>query len=320
MNIKRSTITFAVIGALVVIANSISALSSQPSFCGICHGKEYIAWQKSDHGKFNCNACHRRPDLASFAAQRIDVFRMVALYPITLVSRQPVTARVSNVACRSCHTDDTKTTTDKNIRMNHKAVDKGNYQCTDCHSTIAHGKAVPNPRFASMDKCVDCHVGKNPGSGCSTCHTKNVDPLDRTFKGPWQITHSQNWRKLHGMGNMKTCRICHSDDFCLRCHSVNMPHPDSWINTHGKVAIKSREGCLKCHQESLCKSCHQIDMPHGPNFLEIHPQEVGRLTTKVCFNCHQKIGCDRCHSQHIHPGIPQNKLKELRKALSNGSR
>jgi len=103
------------------------------------------------------------------------------------------------------------------------------------------------------------------------------------------------------------------------CHSVTMPHPDSWLNIHGDEARKSRQGCLKCHQESLCNSCHQIEMPHPATFLEAHPRIVGKSGTKVCYSCHQKQGCDRCHAQHIHPGLPKDALKQLRKGMGNGS-
>jgi len=319
MNLKKSTIVFAVVGIVIVIANSISALSSQPSFCGLCHGHEYNAWQKSKHSKLNCNFCHRRPDTISFIGQRLDVVRMVVLSPSVLLNRQPVVAKVPSVACRSCHADTNKTVVNKNIRINHTAIVKANYACTECHSTVVHGKAVPNPRISSMDKCVGCHAAGRPGADCKICHVENVGQIDRTFKGPWQITHSKEWRKLHGMGDVKSCQVCHSSDFCLMCHSVTMPHPDSWLNIHGDEARKSRQGCLKCHQESLCNSCHQIEMPHPATFLEAHPRIVGKSGTKVCYSCHQKQGCDRCHAQHIHPGLPKDALKQLRKGMGNGS-
>jgi hypothetical protein len=318
MNLKRSTIIFAAVGILIVIINSISALSSQPAFCGLCHGKEYASWQTSTHKDFTCNFCHRRPDVASFAGQRVDVMRMVLYLPVSWFSHYPTTAQVSNVVCRSCHTDDKKTTENNGIRMNHKAVIKSNYACTECHSTLVHGKAVPNPRFATMDKCAECHVGGSPTGACTTCHTDNVDPLDRTFAGPWKTTHGKNWRKLHGMGNMKSCTLCHSENFCLRCHSVTMPHPDSWINIHGAEALKNRQGCLKCHEESFCKSCHQTDMPHPNNWLEVHPKVAKTITNKMCLSCHMEKGCQRCHSQHIHPGLPRDWLKQLRQGMQNG--
>ncbi|HZD59112.1 MAG TPA: hypothetical protein VE439_01500 [Anaerolineae bacterium] len=319
MKLKRSTVAFLIIGIVIVVANGISALSSQPSFCGICHSKEHASWQASDHWRFNCNLCHRRSDITSFLGQRIDIFRMVLLSPLSLLGERATPSRVPSVVCRSCHTDDKTTTVSNGLRMNHKAIVKRSYECTECHSTVVHGKAVPNPRFATMGKCAECHVGKNPGAKCNTCHIEEVDQLDRTFKGPWKLTHGRDWRNLHGMGNVKSCKICHSDDFCLRCHSVNMPHPEAWMNIHGKEAMRSRDGCMKCHKGSLCQSCHQIAMPHPAGFLEVHPKEAKKRGTQLCYACHQKQGCDRCHSQHIHPGIPQDKLRELRKVIRGES-
>ncbi|MEW5705927.1 MAG: hypothetical protein AB1743_03900 [Actinomycetota bacterium] len=318
MNLKQSTITFVAVGLFIIIINILIIIPSQPQLCGFCHKAEYNTWQKSSHENINCNLCHHRPDLVSFFSQRFDVARMIFAYPLSLLKKKTISADVPNVVCSACHSNDEKTSINKGIRINHKAIIKSAYRCTGCHSTVVHGKAVPNPRFASMDKCTACHIGKSPSSECITCHVENVSQLDRTFKGPWQISHGKNWRKLHGMGDTSGCGTCHADYFCLVCHSVSMPHPDAWMNQHGKEALKSREGCLKCHKEAFCDSCHHIEMPHQSNFLEVHSKQAKKIGKKVCYRCHQEQGCLRCHSQHIHPGLPQEWLKKLREEIDSG--
>jgi predicted CXXCH cytochrome family protein len=123
---------------------------------------------------------------------------------------------------------------------------------------------------------------------------------------------------LHGMGNLATCRTCHSETYCSRCHAISLPHPGAWLTTHGKLVLQSKaikDSCGKCHQGSLCKNCHKIQIPHPSDFLNKHSKLVKKQGEEICYGCHLKEACSKCHSYHIHPGIPQNKLKILRKEV-----
>jgi predicted CXXCH cytochrome family protein len=56
-----------------------------------------------------------------------------------------------------------------------------------------------------------------------------------------------------------------------------------------------------------------MQIPHPPKFLNQHSKLVKKNGADVCYGCHLKEACSKCHSYHIHPGIPKEKLKLLKK-------
>ncbi len=293
-----------------------SALSTQPGYCGLCHGDHLSSWKRSAHANVACDACHAGGSSFAFARGKV---RYAAMLPAALsgLYPRPITATVSNDACLQCHIQIASKTVTKNaIRMSHKETLAAN-SCADCHSTTAHGSASTAKNYPELDKCLVCHNNVKASADCDKCHVGGAERIKPVgFTSAWRTTHGQNWRTAHGAGNLKTCRACHSEDFCKRCHGIQLPHPDSWLNLHGdevKSSPAAKEGCFVCHRRSLCDGCHKLQIPHPKDFLKNHSSIVKQQGSTACYKCHSEVSCDRCHSLHRHPGVPSEKLKLLRK-------
>jgi len=306
-----------VILAIIVLFNITSSLGSLPSFCGLCHGPAHKAWNNSGHAGVSCNACHGGSDFFTLVSGRITLAKMVPAY-LTGYYRKPVSTTVSNHKCLSCHSrTGTQTTQSNGLRVSHKEIISAGYNCGDCHSTVVHGEAAVRQNFAELGKCLSCHNNATASGKCETCHVSGEESerLSRV-NGAWQISHGKNWRKTHGMGNINICQVCHSKLYCSRCHEIELPHPMAWLTTHGKEVKNSEaaaNSCNQCHKGALCEGCHTMQMPHPNDFLEKHSNIIKRDGEDACYSCHLKEGCTRCHKYHTHRGVPQDKLKLLRK-------
>ena len=308
---------------LVSVFSISNALSFRPSYCGFCHGDYVSSWKRSPHANIPCDACHAGGSGFAFAEGRVKYAAMLpaalsGLYP------RPITATISNEACLQCHSQLLAKTVEKNaIRMSHKEILNAS-SCTDCHSTTAHGSASTAKNYPELDKCLNCHNNTKASADCNKCHVNGAERIKPVgFTSAWRTTHGENWRTAHGAGNLQTCRACHSEDFCKRCHEIQLPHPDSWLNLHGsavKFSAAARAGCNVCHQKSLCDGCHKLQIPHQEDFLKKHSSIAKEQGSKACENCHSEVSCDRCHSLHRHPGVPSEKLKLLRKGASLSER
>ncbi|MHB0977744.1 MAG: hypothetical protein ACYC1U_11270 [Candidatus Aquicultorales bacterium] len=300
--------------SLVVLVNLVVGLSPQPRFCGVCHGQEYAAWERSEHKETGCVGCHRRPNALGMIGQKAEVLGMVLKYPVGLY-RRPVTAEVANASCLSCHPSLQNSVSRNGLVMSHKEPDKAGYRCSDCHGDMAHGGLRVADKQYAMSTCMTCHSGDQTAN-CDLCHVKRTSVEGRAVPTGWQVTHGKEWQKMHGMGDVRTCEACHqSGTFCKRCHNTEMPHASSWLDTHGADAKKNRKGCELCHKQSLCDSCHGIAMPHEKGFLAKHSSIVEKSGRETCDRCHRPDGCDTCHDRHRHPGIDTIRLQNLRRSL-----
>lgn len=300
-----------------VFFNVVSTFDVFPRFCGQCHRSSYSTWNSSNHATVKCRVCHNGPTVFGTISGRIQLAGMI---PSALISKyqKPITAFVSSEVCLKCHNNiKSKVIRKKLLIVSHKEIIEAGFECDVCHSTVVHSDLAARQNKATMEKCLSCHNNVVASGKCEVCHTKvRVVVSAQRFTGPWQITHGKNWRELHGMGNLSTCQTCHSKLFCSRCHTIELPHPTAWLATHGKQVVNSdavKNSCSKCHQGALCKNCHKIKIPHPSDFLNKHSKLVKKTGADVCYGCHQKEACTKCHAFHIHPGIPQSKLKVLRK-------
>lgn len=306
-----------VVLGIFVYFNIVGALGAIPGTCGICHSSSHAAWKQSKHQDIACTSCHAGNEPFAIISQRLALARMIPAQ-LSGFYRKPVTALVPSKNCLGCHKPiESKVVESKALRVSHKEIISAGYACGDCHSTVAHGKSAARQNVAEIGKCLNCHNDITASSECATCHIKDAkrDPSYRV-RGPWQISHGENWRQTHGMDNLNTCQACHSKFYCSTCHSTELPHPSSWIVSHGKEVKSSNEaaaGCKQCHSESLCNNCHSLEMPHPRSFLPRHKEIVKEDGDQTCYQCHLKESCSRCHKYHTHPGIPENKLKLLRK-------
>lgn len=293
-----------VVAGMVLLASAAVAVTAVTlPGCGGCHARDGFAeaTQKQAHRSIDCVICHVPagiPARLAFA-QRV-VFGMAI--PI---GGGPERARadVGDTACLSCHREVLDGITEaRGLRVLHKECSKGR-QCTDCHSTVAHGDATRWARIPQMDDCLSCHTATRAAKQCDSCHTGRTDRDLLSTRSTWAVTHGKNWRVTHGQGDWDTCGACHPRDYCSRCHGdVSLPHGEGFLRVHGRQAKAEPKACQSCHKQSLCQSCHGLAMPHPAAFTPRHAQETERLGRDACRRCHQDADCQDCHTKHVHPG------------------
>jgi hypothetical protein len=273
--------------------------------CDSCHlvGDFGVQTRKSDHAAVECKSCHIGNDVVSRVAYGTHVVTRTAVNALTPGQRPPNAGRaqVADPACLACHAAVNDAVVTRNgVRVLHSKCAVGS-QCTDCHSTTAHGTAVPWPRTYSMDKCLHCHGQNDQVVQCDKCH-EGRRAEDRLARGPWAVTHGTNWRKTHGMGDQFTCAACHPKGYCDRCHGPGLPHGAGFMAVHSRLALAPAAKCDTCHKPAFCTGCHGLEMPHPDGFAKTHAEQVKRDGETLCRSCHSEQDCTQCHTMHIHPG------------------
>ena len=304
LTIAAILLTVVVVGIGVVLAATSTA-----RFCSACksHIPYVEEWTKSAHGGVNCEQCHTKPGPLFFLTAKLEALQQ-PLAQITGDYETPILGYVLNQSCRRCHTNKTlfKPVSKSGIRVQHRHLVAAGFLCMRCHSTTAHGTAVPvgSRTYPVMEQCLICHNneykaadGTVATSRCDLCHTKrDYGAIPASHKSP-------EWSTRHGaVGVLSTCSACHlRKDSCTKCHSgILMPHPDSWLYGHGAEAeSRGRQTCAQCHDvKRYCKTCHQVQMPHPGDFVASHFLAVARTGAPTCFNCHVLDNCQACHEQH----------------------
>ena len=187
------------------------------------------AFDKSVHGKFECNLCHAD----------------VTAIPHELKARQ-------KVDCGNCHAEQK----DKYLTSVHgtEAVEKGNPKaatCTSCHTT--HAVASPKTDAGKLA------IVKN----CGSCHRENFESYTDTYHGQvgtLGFTYTAKCFDCHGsheirrvsdpkatvhVGNrLQTCQKCHADatpgfvTFQPHANAHDFArYPQVWLATHSMVAL-----------------------------------------------------------------------------------
>lgn len=241
----------------------------------------------------------------------------VASHPAPPMPEAQVTAleTTRGLICSKCHTALTVDTGRKPlIAFSHEKHQNRGFHCNQCHTDLAHGKDTVPGRIhgegimPGHPQCFVCHDGTRASNKCGYCH------LGRSEPNP----HPVNWLGIHGTSVRKSpssCRKCHDESFCAKCHTVDMPHPSSWTAIHGKQL--ARGDCVRCHPQQDCNACHQRTLPAShkrKGFAQTH----GGLAVpgSNCTLCHSKQFCSDCHklpmphpsdwtSAHTGPGKTQ---------------
>jgi len=313
LNFRLTTrgVTVAAIGitALVVFIGVALAATSSARFCGACksHIPYVDEWSASAHGEVNCEQCHTKPGPFFFLTSKLEALQQ-PIAQITGDYEKPIVGYVLNQSCRRCHTNETlfKTISRSGIRVDHQHLIEAGFLCQRCHSTTAHGLAVPegSRMYPVMEQCLICHNNKYRApdgtvatSRCDLCH------VERGY-GASPVSHKEpDWDTRHGaVGVLSTCSACHiKKDACSECHGgILMPHPEPWLYAHGRSAeAKGRKSCAQCHNvKEYCNTCHKVRMPHPNDFISTHPAAAARSGAQTCFNCHVLDNCQACHEQH----------------------
>lgn len=302
----RVVVWLAVLGILAVAAVFISAGYSG-ALCSGCHAMRPFAdsLRASRHSGTGCTRCHGSgfADYAALGGR--EAADMLPAFAFSLGSAEPTgpSNAVPDAACLSCHADVLgRTVSAHGMRMRHASCVPQGQGCVECHSGVAHGKSTRAATGVSMDACVKCHNGGKVSARCDLCHAAKLQ-TERIARGVWAVTHGPDWQRMHGLGNLADCRICHPSDYCKQCHGMSLPHPDSFPRTHGETALTQRAQCLKCHDEkAFCLACHGIPMPHPAGFLPAHSKVAKGFDDPACARCHPRDTCDACHLKHTHPG------------------
>ncbi|PKQ16068.1 MAG: hypothetical protein CVT67_06425 [Actinobacteria bacterium HGW-Actinobacteria-7] len=307
-------ITLSAIAAVILFAAVVVIAAASPATCESCHAVQTKALKASTHSSVTCADCHGGADTLGVLQSRLQVVDMTVRAVVG--AKTTVFTPVDEARCLACHSPKelSKTTTRSGLIMNHRAPLAKGMSCVSCHPDSGHS-AVSWPLGYSMDTCMACHSASPTDlSSCSVCHTSlegGSGAPSRTT--PWRVTHGALWEKTHGMGDLTTCKGCHEQSVCLKCHNTPVPHPGGYLSDHGPqvVAMKvaDRTGCMKCHTRHSCDNCHGITMPHPRSFLKVHPTQA-KKDRALCLRCHSNKSCEECHTKHIHPGLPE-KLKKL---------
>lgn len=240
---------------------------------------------------------------------------------LTCHDEQKVTIPVSSsTGCAACHTDPAavapETHKSASQWLDRHGTASSVQLCGQCHlaqSAGPHGPLGDPARFPSTsDACAACHAGV-------------------------PMPHPADYLSGHGSASLKaspgTCENCHTParspiqpppvhagaSFCKDCHLQPMPHPSSFVNSHGFEALKAPATCSACHSNqnparptaahaspSFCANCHS-GYQHPAGWVGGHGEKVDAS----CSTCHatgQSGGhnaCSECHtaSGEWHPNM-----------------
>lgn len=157
--------------------------TSQPSFCNRCHVmNRYVdAWEQSSHRDVNCEECHIPPGLFSFLGGKIAGLQVVANYVSGNYEDWSFSAAIANASCLRCHDSILSGNVhdvSSGIVVSHADIVGRGGRCMSCHSTVAHGDAVPvgSATHPTMAKCLTCHNDVTAPLDCELCHIGQKPP------------------------------------------------------------------------------------------------------------------------------------------------
>jgi hypothetical protein len=210
-------------------------------------------WRQSTHARMSCVDCHVNPGatgLATFSARSIPAFYSQLLFgPKSTNLLRPPDA----VACQKCHTGVRQVSPGGDLLIPHRAhVDVLKINCVVCHERLVHTSNPAGINKPRMVKCLErCHDGKKATAVCTKCHTRKQTPATHKRKD-WLVVHSEV-AKQDGCG---ACHAW-SPDFCAECHKRRpVTHAGNWKTAHQVRARVSDKGCRVCHTDEFCKRCH----------------------------------------------------------------
>ena len=285
---------------LVALFPGLLTAIVRPS-CISCHTEEQEQLEVRAHREVSCVGCH----VPKALVRRLSFYNAQAYHMILGIppSTSLYSSNVADYQCNTCHDSVRGIVHSNGLIIDHTACTKG-IRCTSCHAGIFHESEDRMTVGYSMNTCLRCHQQNrvNQTIECNQCHDGQFRSRT-TMPSGFRIVHGASWEQAHGLGDLSTCNACHNDTFCARCHGEGVPHPTTFLTTHGQVARSSPDGCPTCHKDtSICDTCHGIEMPHPQGFLQEHSSITYKTGRTVCMNCHIDFDCNECHVAHTHPG------------------
>jgi hypothetical protein len=281
-------------------------------------------------GENSCAACHRleMPHPGGFATSHKSV---------AWAARGDCLNCHTEATCANCHHKQKPASHAKTPFVHWDAGLLSGSRCETCHSgssycNTCHQKQKPDSHTEGWDHgkaalafdsrclfchqqstCRECHGIEMPHSGgfvaahwkqdtsqCARCHQDRTNCMACHQLVQPQSHRAADWGKTHGKTDAKaSCANCHDEPVCMKCHGLEMPHPDDFGTEHGAPAYDTPATCAKCHQPAACLECHQemkpsdhvegFDAEHGPRAKDHEP---------YCYLCHSKAEyCDQCHGE-----------------------
>lgn len=163
--------------------------------------------------------------------------------------------------------------------------------CFSCHNVTVTEKD-PQKRIELLKKtlkesddkrfvegtCHKCHVDKdtrveNGTDNCRACHDDLRSVMPDDHKGLWVNMHGDAAKEVWYDGGFKkkaerskltnypTCDNCHSQWFCVDCHTSRdlakaKMHPRTFRTAHVAAAVADPASCSSCHTTRYCRDCH----------------------------------------------------------------
>lgn len=253
---NRRAVVAGVVAAILIVLLVVPVYSTlQPAYYSR-YGDLRVRmdqWRHSTHARMSCSACHVDPGargLLMFGVRAIPAFYSQLLFGPTKTNllRAPDIA-----ACQKCHTSFRQVSPDGDLLIPHRAhVQILKVNCVVCHEKLVHTSNPAGINRPRMAKCLAlCHDGKKATSKCTKCHTRKQTPV--THKWPnWLEVHSE----VAKQDSCDECHAW-SPDFCADCHKKRpVSHAGNWKSNHQVRARRSDRGCRVCHTEQFCKRCH----------------------------------------------------------------
>lgn len=247
-------------------------------------------------------------------------------------------SRVAGMTCTSCHNQvghraDTQKAYEE---ASHRTCDTCHQQrqvslvadssltCTTCHLDLkpitpadhhqtwrqSHGSAA----LLDSLSCSPCHISRDLPAAQTVAATASGD----SAPAPNRAAHTADWLRPQPAGPV--------GDACQDCHQTAMPHPASFMASHGRDYQADAARCARCHltegqgfdltvhqdpatqvRAPQCLDCHIRSNPHPPevtvtNVSALAPVRVQRHPAALpaadsCQTCHQgRTGvCAQCH-------------------------
>ena len=303
---RRTTAVFSAVALLVVVLLvTVGVAANSTAGCSACHAAQSQALAESAHATVACNTCHAAPPRS--VAARMDVVLRMLPASIGGVTLDGPGKPIGSAPCTSCHTEVMSggVVAKNGLRIDHQAC-TSHTSCSACHSRSSHGSSTRIVRAPSMSECTACHLAQGASTACETCHEGTL-AADRTRDPVWVRTHGPDWESAHGLGDLRTCTMCHASGDCEKCHGAGVPHSADFGATHGNYALETgKDKCLTCHRTAaFCEGCHKTEMPHPAGFLQKHSSTATSVEDPTCAPCHPLEDCQSCHAFHVHPGGTQ---------------
>lgn len=177
-----------------------------------------------------------------------------------------------------------------------------NDACLSCHSDFDEVTAGEDPKEFSHS----LHTAQR--IDCSTCHSDAAHAGGP--KPPSQevcddchgieMPHPEDFGVSHGkLVNEQgddVCEQCHNVYLhCQVCHGLQMPHPAEWEQKHGEIAYPQMQTCDTCHDKNFCLQCHPVEMPHPQEWTRTHGFSTVAQGSEKCVTCHEPELCTACH-------------------------